>query len=91
VLTDPRHTVCYVLGATRLRADDVERARTVVNPASSEWEVSVRFANDDFVREVASVEVGEQVAIVADGVFESAPIVNVGITGRDVTIAGTAT
>jgi hypothetical protein len=50
--------------------------------------VNVHFANDDFVKDVATREVGRQIAIVLDGVVQSAPVVNAGITGEDVTITG---
>ena len=47
--------------------------------------------NDDFLRKIARPLVGRLVAIELDGVVESAPEINPGITGRDVEISGSFT
>ena len=55
------------------------------------WEVNVHFKNNDFVQKVAKPYVNKQVAIELDGVVQSAPTINQGITGQDVTISGNFT
>jgi preprotein translocase subunit SecD len=88
VLADRVKTSCYVLGPVLLTVRNIERAQAVVKPTTAEWEINVHFANDDFVTKIAGPEVGRQVAVVLDHVVESAPTVNQGITGRDITISG---
>jgi hypothetical protein len=88
LLADAKKTSCYELGPTLLTETGSVSADAVMNDTSSVWQVDVRFANDDFVKKVATPEVGKQIAIVLDGVVQSAPTVNQGITGRDVTITG---
>jgi preprotein translocase subunit SecD len=53
--------------------------------------VQVKFKNDDFLNKVAKAEVNKDVAIDLDGIVESAPKINPGITGRDVQITGSFT
>jgi hypothetical protein len=88
VLTDRRKSACYVLGPTLLTVTNVGSADAVADPTTSDWVVNVHLTNDDFVRRVASVEVGKQVAMILDDVVESAPNVNAGITGENLTIGG---
>ena len=52
------------------------------------WVVDVTFRGNDFVKDVAVPEVGKQVAIVLDGVVQSAPTIQPGITGKTVQITG---
>jgi hypothetical protein len=87
VLADREKTSCYLLGPTLLTGHDVT-ADASTEKTTAEWVVDVHFGTDDFVRKVASVEVNRQVAVIVEGVVESAPKVDPGITGRDVTIAG---
>jgi preprotein translocase subunit SecD len=88
VLPDRRKTVCYLLGPTLLTGHNISAASAVVSTTTAAWEVTLHFANDDFVTKVATPEVNKQVAIVLAGVVESVPTINAGITGRDLTIAG---
>jgi preprotein translocase subunit SecD len=88
ILPDTKNTACYVLGPTILTGRNVGTASAVVNPTTAEWEVNVHFKNDDFVTKVATPYVGKQVAIELDGIVQSAPTINQGITGQDVTISG---
>ncbi len=88
VLPDRARTSCYVMGPVLLTGRNVAGARAIVNDQTAQWEINLHFANDDFVTKVAGPEVGRQVAIILDGVVESAPTVNPGITGTDITIAG---
>jgi preprotein translocase subunit SecD len=53
--------------------------------------VNVTFKGDDFAQIVAGPNVGNQVAIVLDGVVQSAPVIQSGITGKTVTISGSFT
>jgi preprotein translocase subunit SecD len=90
-LRDRDQTACYLVGPVILGGEGIEWARPDLNPTTSEWELNVHFANDDFVTKVATPYVGRQIAIVVDGVVQSAPTVNQGITSRDVTISGNFT
>ena len=88
VLSDPQKKTCYTLGPILLMTRNIDRADAAVDPTSSAWVVNVHFTNNDFVTNVAGPEVGRQVAIILDGVVQSAPRINDGITGQDVTISG---
>jgi preprotein translocase subunit SecD len=68
----------------------VSTARARYDSASG-WLVDVTFKSDDFVTKVATPNVGKEVAIVLDGVVQSAPKINAGITGKTVQISGTFT
>jgi hypothetical protein len=84
------HLACYVLGPTIMTGHSIGMARSVRDPSSG-WQIDVHFKNDDFLHLIAGPYVGKTVAIVLDGIVESAPTINTGITGRDVTISGTFT
>jgi len=88
VVPDLRQNACYVLGPTVLTGRNISSAQARVNPQTAAWEVVVDFKNDDFVKKVAEPYVGKQVAIELDGVVQSAPQINAGITGRQVQITG---
>lgn len=88
VLADSKKTLCYRLGPTLLTGRNVSTADAVFDDMTSSWVVNIHFGNDDFVQNVASVEVNKQIAIIVDGAVESAPGVNPGITGHDVQIYG---
>jgi hypothetical protein len=88
VLPDRSHSTCYLLGPTLLTGHDISTADAVIDPTIAEWTVNLHFANNDFVAKVAVPYVGRQIAIVLNGVVESAPTINSGITGQDVTISG---
>jgi preprotein translocase subunit SecD len=88
VLPDRRRTYCYTVGPVILDGSSVGSANASLNPTISAWEINVHFRNDDFVTKVARPYVDKQIAIVVDGVVQSAPTINQGITGRDVTISG---
>jgi preprotein translocase subunit SecD len=85
---DGNHNVCFILGPTIMTGRDVGSADKVVDPQSGGWQVDVSFNNDDFVNKVAGPYVNQPVAIVLDGVVYSAPTIQPGITGRNVTISG---
>jgi preprotein translocase subunit SecD len=91
VLPDLKHTACYLLDPTILTGRNVGTASAVVDTTTAEWTVNVHFKNDDFVKKVAVPYVGKQVAIELDGIVQSAPTINQGITGQDVTISGSFT
>ena len=88
VLADVQKLSCYVLGPTLLTGRNVGSADAVSDPTTGAWDVNVHFANDDFVQKVAKPYVDKQIAIDLDGVVQSAPTINPGITGSDVTISG---
>ncbi|MDQ1457349.1 MAG: preprotein translocase subunit SecD [Actinomycetota bacterium] len=88
ILPDLNRTACYALGPTILTGRNVGTATAVVDTTTAAWIVNVHFKNDDFVKKVATPYVNKQVAIELDGIVQSAPTINSGITGRDVTISG---
>jgi preprotein translocase subunit SecD len=88
IIPDLRKDLCYVLGPALMTGRDISSADKIVNPQSAAWEVQVKFKNDDFVNKVAKPYVGQLVAIELDGVVQSAPRINEGITGRTVQITG---
>ena len=91
ILPDLQKTACYSLGPTILTGRNVGTATAVVNTTSAAWEVNVHFKNNDFVTKIATPYVNQQVAIELDGVVQSAPKIDAGITGQDITISGTFT
>ncbi len=88
VRADSTTKTCYALGPSLMPGANVAGAQVDLSAFSGAWEVNVHFGNDDFVRKVATPYVGKQIAIVLDTVVQSAPTINAGITGRDVTISG---
>jgi preprotein translocase subunit SecD len=87
VLPDKDKTACYLLGPTIMTGRNIGAATAVVN-SNGAWQVDVTFKNNDFVTKVATPNVGKQVAIVLDGIVQSAPTIQSGITGKNVTITG---
>ncbi|MDQ1467314.1 MAG: preprotein translocase subunit SecD, partial [Actinomycetota bacterium] len=87
--SDPQQG-CYFVGPTLLTGRRVSTAKAQYN-GSTGWVVNVTFKGNDFVDKIAGPEVGKEVAIVLDGVVQSAPKINPGITGRNVEISGTFT
>jgi len=88
ILPDLKNTACYLLGPTILTGRNVGTATAQVNSTTAEWEVNVHFKNNDFVDKIAKPFVNKSVAIELDGVVQSAPNINPGIVGQDVTISG---
>jgi len=87
VLFDRRHQYCYfVVGPVLLTGAAVESATVVYDPTESEWAVDLHWSNNDFLTKIAHPQVNKIVAIVLNGVVQSAPVINPGITGRDVEI-----
>jgi preprotein translocase subunit SecD len=84
------HQVCYVLGKVLTTGRSIGSAQKFLDQTNG-WQVNVHFKNDDFINDVAKPYVNQDVAIVLDGIVESAPKINSGITGRDVTITGSFT
>jgi preprotein translocase subunit SecD len=84
---------CYELGPTVLTGKRVKTAGASYGQDSSGsgWGVDVTFRGDDFVQKVATPYVNQRVAIELDGVVQSAPTINPGITGRTVRISGNFT
>jgi preprotein translocase subunit SecD len=85
-------SVCYVLGPTLLTGKGVRTASSIINN-SNQWAVDVKMKNNDFVNKVATPNLGKQIAIVLDGVVQSAPTIDPKNppTGKDVEISGSFT
>jgi preprotein translocase subunit SecD len=88
VLPDRQRQFCYVLGPALVTGKSVGSASVLYDSTQSQWSANVHFKNDDFLKQIAQPLVGQQVAIELDGVVQSAPTINAGITGRDVEITG---
>jgi preprotein translocase subunit SecD len=91
VLPDRLHQSCYVLGPAIVTGKSIGSANTQYDSTSSQWATNVHFRNNDFLTKIAGPYVNKDVAIELDGVVQSAPVINPGITGRDVQITGNFT
>ncbi|MFM7270556.1 MAG: protein translocase subunit SecD [Actinomycetes bacterium] len=91
--TPPTPPIRYQLGPTLLTGKAVSTASSAFEGGG--WGVNVKFTGQggqDFVNKVANPNVNKQVAIVLDGVVQSAPVINPGITaGNPVRISGSFT
>lgn len=91
--TGKGNPVRYELGPTLLTGKAVSTANAAFENGS--WGVTVKFTSQggvDFVTKVADPNIGKQVAIALDGVVQSAPVINQGITaGNPVRISGSFT
>jgi preprotein translocase subunit SecD len=88
-LEEDGETIRYILGPSLLTGNAVDSASSSFT--NSEYVVDVDFTDqggEDFVTKVAEPYVGQQVAIALDGVVQSAPTINQGITGDSVQISG---
>ena len=88
VLPDRKHTACYVLGSAVVTGKSIGSANAQYDSTTSQWVTNVHFKNNDFVTKIAGPYVNKQVAIELDGVVQSAPTIQPGITSRDVQITG---
>jgi hypothetical protein len=86
-----KHQVCYALGPRLLDGSGIGKVDVTHDPSQGGYIIELTFKNDDFVNKVARPEVNKDVAIVVDGVVQSAPKINPGITGRNVQISGSFT
>jgi preprotein translocase subunit SecD len=88
VLFDRTPKFCYVLGPVLLNGDRIDAAAVAFDSTMQQWVVDIHFETNEFVTRVAQPLVNRVVAIVLDGVVQSAPQIHPGITGHDVQIAG---
>ena len=91
VLPDRKKTACYVLGPAVVTGKSVSTASAAYDSNTSQWVTNVHFKNNDFVTKIAGPYVNKLVSIELDGVVQSAPNINPGITGRNVEISGNFT
>ena len=87
-LWDMDETGCFFVGPTLLTGTAINTATARYAEGTGGWFVEVEFDNDDFATQVAQPFVGQLVAIELDGVVQSAPRINEGITGNNVVIEG---
>ena len=80
----------YVLGPAELTGEIVKTARAIPPQAAEGWTVTVDFTGKgaDAFDEMASRYVGQQVAIVLDGVVRSAPVIREARFGGTAVISG---
>ena len=88
VLTDRGQLTGYVLGPAELTGEAVAEAAATFN---NEWVVNVDLTDEGAVGfdEIAARYFGQQVAIVLDGVVESAPVIRATEFGGTAVISGT--
>lgn len=88
VLSDRGQFVGYVLGPAELTGEAVAEAAATFN---NEWVVNVDLTDEGAVGfdEIAARYFGQQVAIVLDGVVESAPVIQATEFGGTAVISGT--
>lgn len=88
VLSDRGQLVGYVLGPAELTGEAVAEAAATFN---NEWVVNVDLTDEgaDGFDEIADRYFGQQVAIVLDGVVESAPVIRATEFGGTAVISGT--
>ena len=91
MLPDRDRTSCYVLGPAIVTGKSVGSANVQYDSTNSQFVTNIHFKNNDFLDKIAQPLVGKNVAIELDGVVQSAPTINSGITGRDVEISGNFT
>jgi preprotein translocase subunit SecD len=91
VLPDRLNQTCYVLGPAVVTGKSIGSAKTLYDSTTGQWSTNVHFKNNDFLTKIAGPYVNKEVAIELDGVVQSAPVINPGITGRDVEINGNFT
>lgn len=79
-----------VLGDVLLTGDVITDASIGTDPTSGQLQVNVTFNADGTKKwgEITSARVGKQIAIVLDGVIQSAPVVNEPILGGSTAISG---
>jgi preprotein translocase subunit SecD len=82
---------CYLLGPTVLNGRNVSSASSQYDSNTSSYVTEITFKTNEFVVKVAEPYVNKQVAIELDGVVQSAPTINPGITGKRVQISGSFT
>lgn len=88
VVPDAKNENCYILGPALMNGSSLADVEVVYSEVSSGYELRLTFSNDDFEQLVAEPMVTKQVAVVVDGVVYSAPTINAGITGREVSVTG---
>ncbi len=88
VLTDRGQITGYVLGPAELTGEAVAEAAATFN---NEWVVNVDLTDEGAVGfdEIAARYFGQQVAIVLDGIVESAPVIRATEFGGTAVISGT--
>jgi hypothetical protein len=85
------HHVCYLLGPRRLDGSGIGKVVVTYDSGQQGYIIDITFKNDDVVTKVARPLTNKDVAIVVDGVVQSAPNLQPGITGRVVQISGNYT
>ena len=88
VLFDRTHQSCYDLGPALVTGASVRSVDVTYDPTQSQWAVNLHWRDDKFNTKVAGPLVNKDIAIVLNGVVESAPVINPGITGTSVEISG---
>ncbi len=79
---------CYTVGPVLVDGTNVDDASVIYDSTTSQLAVNVHFANDDFLDKIAGPLVGQNITIDLDGIVQSAPTINPGITGHDIEITG---
>jgi hypothetical protein len=86
VLLDRSGKTCDELGPALVTGADVASGTVLYDSTISKWGVNLHLANKHFLTRVAEPLVNDRIAVVLNGVVQSAPTVGPGITGYDVEI-----
>jgi hypothetical protein len=84
VLPDRNGKTCYELGPALVTGADVASTTVIYDSTTSRWGINLHLANKHFLTRIAQPLVNDAVAVVLNGVVQSAPTINPGITGYDV-------
>jgi preprotein translocase subunit SecD len=88
MFADRTGTTCYILGPVLLTGAGIDGTSATYDAALSEWIVDIKWHGDEFVSKIARPFVGQQIANVSDGIVQSTPTINPGVTGNDLEISG---
>jgi preprotein translocase subunit SecD len=88
MFADRTGKVCYILSPVLLTGAGIDSASAAYDAASSQWLVDMKWDNDEFLTKIARPFVGKEIAIVSDGLVQSTPTINPGITGSNIEIGG---
>jgi len=88
IVFDRERQNCYRVGPVLLTGAGITSALIAYDAPQTQWAVDLRWGNDDFLKKIARPLVGREVAIVLNGIVQSAPVIEPGITGSDVDVNG---
>ena len=86
ILPDRSGKTCYELGPALVTGADVASTSVMYDSNVSRWGINLHLANKHFLTRIAQPLVNYLIAVVLNGVVQSAPRINSGITGYDIEV-----